>query len=89
MTASHCISANPQLIVLEIAFLVGSVNRDVPGVTLYAEDWNYFEPNDADIALIKTTTHITISSLVDWVFIPSKAQANEAFHFQEGVSHTT
>ena len=87
MTASHCISTNPQLIV-EIAFQVGTVNRDVPGVTLFAEDWNYFEPNDADIALIKTTTHITISSLVDYVYIPSKGQVNEAFHFQEGVSHT-
>lgn len=87
-TASHCVNSNPHLIT-SIGLLVGTVNRNVPGTNLQmAEFWWMEQPATLvrDIALIRSSVHITPGFLINYVSIPSRAQVNYAFNGQQVVS---
>lgn len=81
LTASHCVHTNPSWIT-NVAFLIGTVNRNVPGTTINSlEFWFLEHPQTLvmDIAIFRFAQPIVRTALIDFVRIPSRVQTNYEF----------
>lgn len=81
LTASHCVTPNPDWIT-NVAFLIGTVNRNVPGTTVNsAEFWFLEQPATLvkDLAMFRFAQPIARTPLIDFIRLPSRAQTNYEF----------
>lgn len=81
LTASHCVTPNPDWIT-NVAFLIGTVNRNVPGTVVNSvEFWFLEQPATLvkDLAMFRFSQPIARTSAIDFIRIPSRAQTDYEF----------
>jgi Trypsin len=88
LSASHCVNSSPQNIV-NIGFLLGTVNRNVPGVTVNAAEF-WWHPQQTtlgqDISLFRLAAPIGITNLIAPIRIVDRSHVGLSW---EGTNVTT
>jgi V8-like Glu-specific endopeptidase len=81
LCASHCINSNPQTIAT-VSFLLGTVNRNVPGVNINAAEF-WWHPQSStlgdDISLFRLVAPVTVTNLVAPIRIVDRSHVGLSF----------